>query len=86
MDGDVNGGCAGCDDAAMVEYGHGVSEVSGGAGGGGGLGGGGPDDLGAAAVSGISNAVDKIAALPPEMLLLGAILVLVGLVVLKRAF
>ena len=70
----------------MVEYGHGVGEVSGQAGGGSGLGGGVPNDLGAAAVNGLTDTFDKIAALPPEMLILGAILILAGLVVLKRAF
>ena len=73
----------------MVEYGHGVGEVSGRAGSGGsggGLGGGAPDDVGAAAMDAVTRTVDKIAALPPEMLLLGAILILAGLVVLRRAF
>jgi hypothetical protein len=71
----------------MIEYGHGVGEVSGQAGGGGrGLGGGAPDDVGAAAMDALTGTVDKIATLPPEMLLLGAILILAGLVVLRKAF
>ena len=70
----------------MVEYGQ-VGEVAGQAGGGaGGLGGGGPSDVGAAAMDALTGTVDKIGALPPEMLLLGAILILAGLVVLRRAF
>ncbi len=76
----------GCEDASMVEYGAGVGEVSGQAGGGAGVGGGGGGDVGAATMRSLGDAVDKIAALPPEMLLLGAILILAGLVVLKRAF
>jgi hypothetical protein len=72
----------------MVEYGNAIDQSTGQAGGagGGGLGGGGPRDLDGAAVDFISDSVDKIAALPPEMLLLLAVLVLAGLYVLKRAF
>jgi hypothetical protein len=70
----------------MLEYGHGVDQSTGHAGGqGSGLGGGTPDDLGGAAVSFVTDGVDSIAALPPEMLLL-AVLILAGLYVLKRAF
>jgi hypothetical protein len=72
----------------MIEYGHAVGEGTGpgaGAGGGSGLGGG-PTDIGASAVDFVSNAVDRIAALPPEMLLLLGAVVLVGLIVLRRAF
>ena len=71
----------------MFEYGRGVGEVSGqgnGAGGGGTAGG--SSDMGAGAAEFVSNAVDRLAALPPEMLLLIGVLVLAGLFVLKRAF
>jgi hypothetical protein len=75
----------------MVEYGHGVGQVSGQGGAGGGTGGagfgsGGPTDLGASVSGFISDSVDRIAALPPEMLLLLVVLVFAGLIVLKRAF
>jgi hypothetical protein len=74
----------------MVEYGHGVGQVSGQSGGGGGggtgLGNGGPTDIGASVSGFISDSVDRIAALPPEMLLLLVVLVFAGLIVLKRAF
>ncbi len=68
----------------MVEYGNAAGQVSGHAGGG--VGGGGPTDVGAAAVNALADTFDKIAALPPEMLLIGTILILAGLFVLKRAF
>jgi hypothetical protein len=74
----------------MVEYGHGVGQVSGqsggGGGGGAGFGGGGPADIGASVSGFISDSVDRIAALPPEMLLLLVVLVFAGLIILKRAF
>jgi hypothetical protein len=67
----------------MVEYGHGVGEVSGRVGGGQATGGG---DLGAQAANFVSNAVNQFSALPPEGMFLVAVLVLAGLLVLKRAF
>jgi hypothetical protein len=75
----------------MVEYGNAVgqgSEIGGGAGGGGGsiVGGGGPTDLGATVADFVSDSAHKIMALPPEGLLLLVVIVLAGLVVLKRAF
>lgn len=75
----------GCDDPRMVEYGNAIDQSTGQAGGGG-LGGGGPRDLDSAAVDFVGDSIDKLAALPPEMLLLLAVLVLAGLYVLKRAF
>jgi hypothetical protein len=69
---------------AMVEYGNGVSQVSGQAGGGGG--GGQSVDVGASVVHSIGHTVDQIAALPPHILIIGAIAILFGLVLLKRAF
>jgi hypothetical protein len=80
----------GCDDPHMIEYGNTVEQGSGAAGGAGGNGGaginGGPDDMGAAAVNFVNDSVDKISALPPEMLVLLAVVVLAGLIFLKRAF
>ena len=71
----------------MVEYGHGVSEGTGAVGGARGVpGSGGTDDWGGAIVGMAQDAVDTVVRLPVEQLLiLGAILV-VGLVLLKRAF
>lgn len=42
--------------------------------------------MGAAAVRWINDSIDTVAALPPEMLVLLAVVVLAGLVLLKRAF
>jgi hypothetical protein len=72
----------------MVEYGHAVGGSSGHGGGAGGSGGfgGGTTDIGASAIDFVSNAVDRVAALPPEMLLLLGVAVLMGLVILRRAF
>ena len=74
----------------MVEYGNAVGEVSGqgggGSGGSGGAVGGGSSDMGATAADFVSNAVDRIAALPPEGMLLLAVAILAGLFVLRRAF
>jgi hypothetical protein len=71
----------------MIEYGHGVGGATGqGGGGGAGGAGGGPADIGAGAVDFVGDAVNRVAALPPEGLLLLAIIVLGGLIVLKRAF
>jgi hypothetical protein len=65
----------------MVEYGHGVGEVGGRAGGGGGSG----TDVGAGLANMITDSVDRVAALPPETLVLLLVLVLAGLVILRRA-
>ena len=69
----------------MVEYGNAVDQGSKAAGQGSG-GGGGSTDVGAGAMSFVSDSVDQVAALPPEMLLLLAVVILAGLFVLKRAF
>lgn len=68
----------------MVEYGNAVDQGSRAAGGGGGVGGGGAD-LGAGAVNFVNDTVRNVQALPPEMLLLLAVVILAGLYVLKRA-
>jgi hypothetical protein len=67
----------------MVEYGNGVSQVSGQAGGGGG---GQTVDVGASVMHSITHTVDQIAALPPHILIIGAVAILFGLLLLKRAF
>jgi len=68
----------------MVEYGNAVDQGSRPTGGGG-VGGGGAD-LGAGAVNFVNDTVHQVQALPPEMLLLLAVVILAGLYVLKRAF
>jgi hypothetical protein len=68
----------------MVEYGNAVDQGSRAADGGGGVGGGGAD-LGAGAVNFVNDTVYQVQALPPEMLLLLAVVILAGLYVLKRA-
>ena len=68
---------------AMVEYGNGVSQVSGQAGG---SAGGQSVDVGANLGNMITSTVHQISALPPHILVLGAIAILFGLLILKRAF
>ena len=65
----------------MVEYGNAVDQGTRAAGGGGS----GGADLGAGAVNFVNDTVRQVSALPPEMLLLLAVVVLAGLYVLKRA-
>ena len=67
----------------MVEYGNGVGQATGAGGGGGG---GGTTDVGAQIGRFINDSVDTIAALPPEMLIIGIVAIFLGLVILKRAF
>ena len=67
----------------MVEYGNAVDQGSKAAGQGSGSGG---TDVGAGAVNFVSHTVDQVAALPPGMLLLLAVVILAGLYFLKRAF
>jgi hypothetical protein len=70
----------------MVEYGNAVDQGSRAAGGGGGSSvGGGGADLGAGAVNFVNDTVHNVQALPPEMLVLLAVVILAGLYVLKRA-
>ena len=68
----------------MVEYGNAVDQGSKAAGQGNGVGSGGAD-LGAGAVNFVSHTVDQVAALPPGMLLVLAVVTLAGLYFLKRA-
>jgi hypothetical protein len=67
----------------MLEYGQGVGQATGVAGGGGA---GGSQDLGAAASQFVTNAVDTISTMPPEMLLAMVVVILLGLIMLRRAF
>ena len=75
--------CIGCEDARMVEYGNGVGQATGISGGGGG---GGTTDLGAGAAAFVNDAVNTISALPPTTLVIIAVLIFVGLIILRRAF
>jgi hypothetical protein len=69
----------------MVEYGHGVSEGAGTFGGSQGVGGGGGGDWGGQIVRMASDAADQISSLPPGQLLIMAAVIVVGLMVLRRA-
>ena len=65
----------------MGEYGQIVGQGSRAAGGRGG----GSQDLGAQIADVISDLIDRIAALPPEVLVVGAAVILGGLLVFRRA-
>ncbi len=73
--------CGRCDDPLMAEYGNGVSQSTGG-----GSQGGQSLDAGAAIGQMITDAVNTVSALPPTTLLLGFMVLVIGLLVLKRAF
>jgi hypothetical protein len=68
----------------MVEYGNGVGQATGVAGGSGG--GGQPMDAGAAFGQFIDNAVHTVSTMPPGELAILVVIVVVGLVIFKRAF
>jgi len=70
----------------MVEYGNGVGTATKVANGGSGGGGGGSMDVGAAAGNFVHDAANTISALPPEALVAIAIVIILGLLVLRRAF
>jgi len=71
----------------MVEYGQGVGQATGQGGGGRGTQlGGGAGDVGGQAVDALNDVVQRVVALPPEVLVIAAIAILAGLVVLRRAF
>ena len=71
----------------MVEYGNGISQGAGGQVGGGGGGGAGVNaDWGAAIGQAANDAVNTLAAMPAWQLALLVVLVIGGLIVLKRAF
>ena len=67
----------------MLEYGNGVGQVSGRAGG---TGGGQSMDIGAQLSLLVTDSVNTISALPPTTLIAGFVVIVIGLIVLKRAF
>lgn len=69
---------------SMVEYGQGVGQGTGVAGGSGG--GGGSLDAGAAIGQFVDNAAYTLSTMPPTQLALLMIVVIIGLVIFKRAF
>ena len=72
----------------MVEYGNGIGQVAGG-GGGGGAAGAGADrsvDVGAAMGNFVTDSVQAISTMPPAMLVAGFVIIVLGLLFLKRAF
>lgn len=71
-------------DPVMVEYGQGVGQATGAAGGGGG--GGQTMDAGAAMGQFVGNAVHTISTMPPTELALLVVIIVIGLVIFKRAF
>jgi hypothetical protein len=66
----------------MAEYGNGVSQSTGG----GGSQGGQTVDAGAAIGQMVTETVNTIAAMPPTTLLLGLVVLVIGFLILKRAF
>jgi hypothetical protein len=69
----------------MLEYGNGVGEVAGRAGGGAGASG--PStDMGANLGQFVTDSVNTVSAMPPAALLAGVVLILLGLILLRRAF
>lgn len=68
----------------MVEYGNGVGEVAGRAGGS--TGGGASVDVGASVGQFMNDSVQTISSLPPAGLLALVVVVIVGLIMLRRAF
>jgi len=66
----------------MVEYGNGVSQSTGGAGG---SGGGQTVDAGAAIGQMVTDAVNTVSALPPTTLLIALVVIVIGVMILKRA-
>ena len=69
----------------MVEYGNGVSQVAGQVGGGG-NGTGQTIDVGVSVGQFVSNSVQTLSTLPPAVLVAGCVVILLGLLMLKRAF
>ena len=69
----------------MFEYGNGVGEVAGKAGGGSG-GGGAPMDVGASMSQFVTDSIHTISTTPPGILLLWFVVIVVGLMMLKRVF
>jgi hypothetical protein len=69
----------------VVEYGNGVSQVAGNAGGGANPAGQ-SIDLGASVGQFVANSVHTISTMPPAYLLVGVVVIVLGLILLKRAF
>jgi len=67
----------------MLEYGNGVGEVAGKAGGGSG---GASTDVGASLSQLVTDSAHTIQTTPPGILLLGLVVIVVGLMMLKRVF
>ena len=67
----------------MIEYGNGVGQVAGGAGSGAP---GGSVDLGASVGQFVSDSIQTLSAMPPATILLGLVIVVLGVLALKRAF
>ena len=67
----------------MVEYGNGVGEVAGRATGGGG---GQSTDVGAALAQAVNESVATLSTMPPLALLAGVVVVIVGLMLVRKAF
>jgi hypothetical protein len=66
----------------MLEYGNGVGEVAGRSGGGGG----GSGDMGASIGQAVNDAAHTLSTMPPGTLLLVFVILVVGLMVLRRVF
>ena len=69
----------------MVEYGNGVSQVAGKAAGGS-SGGGHPVDMGASVGQFMTDSIHTISTMPPAYLVAGAVIIFLGLIMLRRAF
>jgi hypothetical protein len=69
----------------MVEYGNGVSQVAGKVNGGSG-GGGQSVDMGASVSQFVTDSMHTISTMPPAYLVAGAIIIFLGLIMLRRAF
>lgn len=72
-----------CDDPAMVEYGNGVGQATGATGGGQA---GAQMDAGAAFGQFVSSSIHTIQTMPPAQLALLVVIIVVGLLIFKRAF
>jgi hypothetical protein len=68
----------------MVEYGNGVGQVAGKVGGSGG--GGQSVDVGASLSQFVTNSMHTISTIPPAYLVVGFVVVIFGLIMLRRAF
>jgi hypothetical protein len=69
----------------MVEYGNGISGVAGQVGGGAG-GGGQSVDVGASVSQFVTTSMHTLSSVPPAYLVVGFVIVILGLIMLKRAF